>query len=316
MRCSHARLTKRFREEKGLVDVLSFVVVLFSVGASAASADPFVPIRTSVVQACLGPVNSFSGACAVEAAEGAPGELVTINETLATGDAALVASAAASAQYGSFSVRSQSTFDIDGPPTTAYTTAHARFIDLITISFAPWNGSPGLLHVFYTLTGETIESGNGNAFVYVLLRAGANTETADKRSWTYDQSTSGIFSIGPPLHFIYGQPFGLDFSLAAITGTAYPSCCNGNFGVGEETGTGFGSADFFNTFVLSGLIPTDLSGNQALGATFSSGSGTQYGLGGINPAQPVPEPSSLLLLAVGAFGMLAKRGHTRHRSSR
>ena len=60
------------------------------------------------------------------------------------------------------------------------------------------------------------------------------------------------------------------------------------------TGAGSIAADFSDTLVLRGLIPSDMNGQRELGATFSSSSGTEYSVNGI-----VPEPTSVVLVAVG-----------------
>jgi hypothetical protein len=101
-----------------------------------------------------------------------------------------------------------------------------------------------------------------------------------------------------PIQFVYGQPFGLSIYLGASAGTAT------GYGVlNEVTGSGGGSADFFDTFVLTGLDPTDASGNSVSGAVFSSQSGTVYSIDGV-----VPEPSTIVPLLFGLVAVIqAKR---------
>jgi hypothetical protein len=73
-----------------------------------------------------------------------------------------------------------------------------------------------------------------------------------------------------------------------------------------QIGVGSGSADFYNTLLISGLLPRGQNGNLVL-AQFSSGSGTRYGVNGV-----VPEPGSLFLLGSG-LAMVARRRHRRAR---
>jgi hypothetical protein len=87
--------------------------------------------------------------------------------------------------------------------------------------------------------------------------------------------------------------------LAVGAGTPLSSlldCNGGDACLTPTTGTGSGTADFYNTMTLTGLLPKDANGNPVLDAQFSSGSGTQYSLNGV---KPVPEPGSLLLFGTG-----------------
>ncbi len=253
--------------------------------ASTASALPFTPARNGVAAACLGTqIGPQIGNCSMGGQTTVVGVgLAQINNTFGDAGNSLSATASGNASFGVLSARALASFNIAGPSTNAFAFGQAVFTDVITIDFAPWNGNPGLLYVSYTLDGTTSSSGSGSGRALVQLFAGTDTSNAQSRFQNYSSSTSGVFSVGAPIQFVFGQPFGLNFSLLA--------CAGGGslFGCGPQvSGAGSATSDFFNTFVLSGLIPTDLNGNQAPGATFSSASGTSYSVDGV-----VPEPATI-----------------------
>ena len=104
-----------------------------------------------------------------------------------------------------------------------------------------------------------------------------------------------MFSLTQSVPCVYGQPFMLDFILEAEVATG-PNTTS------TTTGIGSGSADFYNTFVLTGLDPQDLTGDHAVGATFSSESGTEYTIDGV-----IPEPASGTFLLFGLAGMVIRK---------
>jgi hypothetical protein len=220
--------------------------------------------------------------------------------SLAANQATLTAVASGDGNYGDLHAGASASFDITGSPTNAFVRGGASFVDQLTISFAPWNGQPGLLYLDYSLDGTISSTGEGNAFADVSIQAGTSLFPGTQ-SWTqtYAASTSGVFTTPAPINFIYGQPFGLYFALDLFAGTA-TSNSDGTFNYGAASGIGTGSAQFLDTLILTGLNPTDVNGNPAVGVQFASSSGTQYSTDGVAPE---PSTAALLLCGIGAVAI-------------
>lgn len=232
------------------------------------------------------------------------GGIASVNDTY--GFTQLTASDEAITNYGEFGVASSTSFDISGTAQRAYSFAIGDFGDDITISSPLLNGSTGLLSVDYTLDGTITTSGAGSAVVQVainLLNSGASVSQDSITAYT--SSVSGTFRAPTAFTFTFGQPFSFYMCLGAATGqgiipAVLPTSghvstfdCAPGFS-GASTGSGSGSAAFFNTLVLSGLTVTDGLGNLVNGEQFTSASGTQYGPDGV-----VPEPGTSTLAIVG-----------------
>jgi len=201
----------------------------------------------------------------------------------------------AHAAYGVLNASASSSYSVSGTPESDFVTANSTFEDILTItdpSDPALNGQPGLLYLSYSLDGQV----SGSAFAVVVTKAG--TSLGQRWVQQYDSSVDATFSLPDPIHFVYGQAFGLSVQLSVSAGT--PT----GYGVlNAETGSGSGSADFLDTFVLTGLDPTNASGDPVTGAVFSSQSGTVYSVDGV-----VPEPSEAIPLLLGiAAILLAKR---------
>lgn len=192
-------------------------------------------------------------------------------------------SASGTASYGVLKVGASATFSVTKPDKGADADADARFQDVMTVNFAPFTGEPGLMLLQYNLDGTNASTGIGEANLDVTTAVSG--PGIKSQSWIQGYSSpsvNGVFSPPSLIEFIYGQPFDL---IVDLLGTAS----------GFEVGTGTANSDFSDTFVLSGLIPMDASGNPVVGATFTSGSGTVYTENGV-----VPEPS----LRWAMFGLL------------
>jgi hypothetical protein len=260
--------------------------------AFGASLDPALLIETADVCA----LNTHASACANGGPPVQTGGFVTYSgtETLPSGVTVTGTGFGEAEDYGVLRASAAaSSFNISGSPQSVQVLGVSAFRDIVTVNFAPWKGSPGLLYVNYTLSGTVSTSG--------VAVAGVNIETyggptdSQMMSQTYLGSESGIFAAPQPIHFVYGQPFNLGLELWTTVGTVDP---NSLFSTTMTTGSGAGSADFSNTLVLSGLTPTDMNGVEAAGAQFSSASGTPYTVNGVLGV--APESSSALLMLLGS----------------
>ena len=136
-------------------------------------------------------------------------------------------------------------------------------------------------------------------------------EGQDFQAFTTSTSASDVFTIGVP--FTFGDRFLLTLWLFSTAGTIgvcdelTPTACPETEGTTPylASGVGASSADFFNTLVLSGLVPK-IGGIPVANPVFTADSGAQYTVNGV-----VPEPGTLLLLGTGVTFLLARRRNNR-----
>jgi hypothetical protein len=233
---------------------------------------------------------------------------VSLSGTYVVGGATVSVDAAAWSRYGSLGVRASS--QVMGSafsPIGFDLRAVAIFVDGITIDFEPWRGQPGLLAVAYTLDGTLNWSGVlPPPFISVSAAVTTLGTPSQGQEGVHPVSANGTFWFPQFFTFTYGTPFGLWFSLQCHAGTATT-----NFEWSRVTGPGSKNCDADNTLVLSGLRPSDLGGNLAANATFTSASGTEYGPNGV--AAVVPEPRSAWLLSSGLVAVATVLRRKRHR---
>jgi hypothetical protein len=181
--------------------------------------------------------------------------------------------------------------------------AFGNLVDLVTISFAPFNGQLGHIMLQYTLDGTNSLTGIdasatfGNHKVpYACVKLGINTPIFPFGCTAYDESSvNGTFSTGL-FTFTYGQTFPLWFELYSIAGTG--------FGPGRPTGLGTSTANFFNTATIDGLLLYDQNMNPLSAAPdITSALNITY-----QDLNTVPEHSSFGLLLCTTFSLFALPG--------
>jgi hypothetical protein len=259
------------------------------------------PLTFAGADACLGvPPPGPTFVCQSPASSSS----VSLLTTLTLSGASLTVNAHAASAYGVLRASETISFNTAGQSEEAFGDALATFQDDLTINSAALTGQLGKLNIAYTLDGVVSpSSGLGNSFARVVANVGTNPSYAVDHT----SSVSGVFVIPQSFTFIYGQPFALGFLLEILTGGVSPTA-NGGFFIPQVNGVGSAGSDFFNTMVLSGLVPTDINGNVVANATFSSSSGTVYGVNGV-----VPEPAGVVLLGTGLVGVAIQRWRNRTR---
>jgi|SRR5262245_5193969 len=247
----------------------------------------------------------------------AGGDFIQVtDETDGFADANFDYLAKAQAQYGTLRAVVSGTFSNLTPnaPTSIRTAfADAAISDLLTIT-APGQTGTGMLAVSLLLEGAGFQRTPGSgAFAFAAVSAGQNPGPFDNPGVKFDSildvPSSPLVATVP---FTWGQPFylGLIFGVGAGTPVSCALCAHG----GDSNPTpstvpnGSATADFFNTLLLVGLVPTDndTPGNPVMNANYSAASGAVYSINGI-VSQPVPEPTSLLLLGAGLVGAGVRR---------
>lgn len=276
--------------------LLTLVVLGVVLSAARSAGDTITPGRQTFISYCIG---SFSapGACTlVASSDGSP---IAASGTVTTSGETVTYAASSIAQefsLGGTALVSSTTFNSAGPGVMV--DAVEQLVDLVTVSWDPWNGSTGYLQVFYTLDGFNSASGAnasatfGNHGVpYACVKLGVGTPLFPFGCEAHDSpSVDGLFG-GAFFPIVYGQAVPLWFQLESIAGTG--------FGPGRPTGAGTSVANFFNTATIGGFLFYDqnlvpLVGNPVITSA-------------LNLPYSVPEPSSLLLLAIGVAASQRQR---------
>jgi hypothetical protein len=270
-------------------------LVSFALPSTAAP----ISYRSAFIVYCQG---SFAnGPCTTVASSS--GSAISSSGTVATSGETVTYTASSAALAGPLGGKvsvSSNTFNATGPGVMV--DAVAQFVDSVTISFAPWNGSGGTMFLYYTLDGTNSASGTGagatfgpHGVPYACVKAGINNPILPFGCTAYDQaSVGGLFYAGA-FNFTYGVAFPLWFQLENIAGTG--------FGPGRPTGVGTSVADFFNTATIAGF---GLYGPNMQPLTeipnIASDLGVSY------KALAVPEPTSMALLAAGLLAIRRRTG--------
>jgi hypothetical protein len=225
--------------------------------------------------------------------------------------------AKADAEFGILHAAASGTFSglTPGEETSIRTAgAFAGVTDLLTIT-APGQTGTGTLAVSLLLDGVFQRSAGAGAFAFVGVTAGQNPDLFGQGNEAVPFDSILVVPSGPlvaTVTFTWGQPFYLGLVMGVGAGT--PVSCALCEGSGDANPTpalvasGSASADFFSTLKLIGLLPTDddTPGSPVLNAQYSAKSGAVYSVDGI-VSQPVPEPTSLLLLGTGLVFTVRRR---------
>ncbi len=220
-----------------------------------------------------------------------PSGSIQLTTQHSVGGGTLDASMFAQAAFGEMRASSVTSLTSTASGVVATANGGAQVTDIMTVNFAPFTGSMGLLEVDYTLDGTvalggTLSSSSAvlgvSAFVcsnYSFVIGNCVDPGFTSQANTFTSSVSGTFAFPQFFRFTYGTPFDFHFGLFATT----------------DVGPGASAiADASDTLILSGLKVFDAQGDPVPEATFTSGSGTQYTQSGV-----VPEPATFLLLLPG-----------------
>jgi hypothetical protein len=263
---------------------LSSGQLLYQITGTAAGSSALLPSTNAQVAACFR--DPTAGSCNLGNSQQAVSNgvaAVSGSFGSTTANAQMGFDLKATASSGVLGASSSTTVNIVGSPAVASGYTEADFTEVMTVNFAPLTGQTGKMLINFDLNGNITKSGIENPFALVYIFVGPSLE--QEYSTAFFNSNTGLFYVPKTFTFTYGQPFGIELSLVADSGTVTPAIVssNGNWGINSTfaVGQGSGTASFFNTLVLSGLVVTDSSGNPVTGATFSSASGTRYGPNGV-----------------------------------
>ncbi len=209
-------------------------------------------------------------------------------------------SAWSNASYGKIHVHGQGT--ITNP---YYNSANSPYFD----GTLDPNGSPDLLAIngnagftdSFTYTGLT-GSGYKVNFYFRLegtvsgdVEAGLNFSTSDPAGQSFNPRThvGNELWITPYYQVDWNQPLAISADFYAGLNTMVSQHAEGL--------SYSASADYGNTLELAGMVVVDANGTEVTGWTMSSASGTNY------PTGAVPEPSSVLGVALGLGYMIRRR---------
>jgi PEP-CTERM motif len=312
------------RLQSSLLWTLTLSLVCVVISSQSANATPFslatgVGANLGCVPATCQPDNSgdHDADFSIAGPDNGAGYVSVSDLTDTFGDTAFTYFAQANASFGKLQAGASGTYNLSSPGTRdAY--AFAGVVDQLTLSALGVTGT-GTLDLSFLLEGELAGTGGGGGAMFAGVAWGQNPELlgSGNQFQLFQYATSGPHAgalpsapvVVSPITFEWGQPFYLQMFLAVGAGTPLSSlldCNGGDACLTPTTGAGSGTADFYNTMLLSGLVPTDANGDPVLNAEFSSGSGATYSLDGI-VAQPVPEPGSLVLLGTGSMVLAYKR---------
>ena len=265
---------------------------------------------TPYVDCVVDPINAPNDADPGDIATGGTGFV----ELSGTFNGALL-SGAADAAAGLLRTRASASYDLADP---GYRVAAASAIvaDWLTITSPDFaNGTAGLLSVSVTLDGTIVKSGTADAGTIAAVLWGGNGPFDGQEFQGFTTSTSSNEVISVDVPFTFGDAFLLTLFMFSTAGTI--GVCDSIEACPDTEGTtpflasglGASSADFFNTLMLTGLVPT-VGGVRVVNPLFTAESGAEYTVDGV-AAAAVPEPGTIILLGSGVVALLARRRNKR-----
>jgi len=156
------------------------------------------------------------------------------------------------------------------------------------------NGSTGKLMLGWDITGS--HGFDDNSSSYMSISAMSSASLPGSSSYVVGIFGSGHYQLLAPIPFIFGTPFVLTVESGVFAGTGYDY----RFTTPPTAFTGYAFASYSNTAVLSTALVSDAVGTPYPEAAIITDSGHAFPV-------VVPEPTSSVLLLVGAGVLMASR---------